>query len=283
VSLDVVADVAQVRSVVRSARQSGRRIGFVPTMGALHAGHRSLLEAARRECDVVLASIFVNPTQFAPNEDLSKYPRTLEADLTMCRETGVDVVYHPTVETMYPPGSTTAVEVDGLSAVLDGRYRPTHFRGVTTVVTQLFNIVAPDVAFFGQKDYQQQTIIRRMCRDLHLPVEIRVCPTVREPDGLAMSSRNVFLSQAERRSALALSRSLKLAREMLRAGETRLDPIRRAMYDLLSGTPLVNVDYATLIHPDSLEELEVAEAKVVAIVAAKVGATRLIDNEIIVL
>ena len=280
-SLSVVAEVAQVRSFVHSVRQAGRRVGFVPTMGALHAGHRSLLEAARRECDIVLASIFVNPTQFAPTEDLSKYPRTLEADLAMCREAGVDVVYHPAVETMYPPGATAFVEVAGLSTVLEGKFRPTHFRGVATVVTQLFNIVTPDIAYFGQKDYQQQAIIRRMCRDLHLPVEIRVCPTVREPDGLALSSRNVFLSQAERQAALALSRSLRLARERLSAGETRLDPIRQAMYDLLSSTPLVTVDYATLIHPDTLEELEVAEPSVVAIVAARVGATRLIDNEII--
>ena len=273
--------VAEIRSLVAEARRRGEQVGFVPTMGALHAGHVQLMKTAREECAFVVASIFVNPTQFAPHEDFHKYPRPLERDLAACRSADVAAVFHPVVETMYPPGASTFVEVPALAQTLEGTHRPTHFKGVATVVTQLFQIVQPDRAYFGQKDYQQQTLIRRMVRDLHIPIEIRVCPTVREPDGLAMSSRNVYLQGTDRQSALALSQALKLAREQLHQRNQDLPSIRQAMHALLSGTPGVVVDYATLIDPDSLAELAAVQPRMVAIIAARVGTTRLIDNEVI--
>jgi pantoate--beta-alanine ligase len=270
-----------MRDLVRHAQSDGSRVGFVPTMGALHAGHLSLIHAARRECEFVVVSIFVNPTQFGPNEDLAKYPRDLDVDLALCAETGVDAVFHPSVQTIYPAGYATFVEVTGVSDVLEGKFRPGHFRGVTTVVLKLFNIVPADVAYFGQKDYQQQTLIRRMCAELNLPIEIRVCPTVREPDGLALSSRNVYLDPHERRSALALSKSLNLARERIETGGRDAVAIRREMLALLEQTPRVRADYATLIHPETLEEVSEVLPKLVAVVAARVGTTRLIDNLVI--
>ena len=270
-----------MRGIVWQAQQQGSRVGFVPTMGALHAGHLSLIQAAREECDFVVASIFVNPTQFGPQEDFQKYPRTTEPDLNLCSKAGVDVVFQPAVETIYPAGYATFVDVTGLSDVLEGKFRPGHFRGVTTVVLKLFNIVPADFAYFGQKDYQQQAIIRRMCAELNLPVEIRVCPTVREADGLALSSRNVYLNAEERHSALALMRSLHLARESITSGRKDLASVRQQMFDLLTKTPRVRVEYATLIHPETLEEVTEVLPRLVAVVAARVGSTRLIDNLII--
>jgi pantoate--beta-alanine ligase len=250
-------------------------------MGALHTGHISLIRAAREECDFVVVSIFVNPTQFGPQEDFGQYPRNLADDLKMCGDAGADLVFHPSVATIYPPDFTSFVEVAGLSDVLEGKFRPGHFRGVATVVLKLFNIVPADFAYFGQKDYQQQMLIRRMCTDLNLPVEIRVCPTVREQDGLALSSRNVYLNTEERRSALALSRSLHLAQKLIAAGNANLDEVRRAMFEELMKTPRVRVEYATVIHPETLAEVSEVLPKLVAVVAARVGATRLIDNLII--
>lgn len=270
-----------MRGIVWHAQENASRVGFVPTMGALHAGHLSLIQAARRECDFVVVSIFVNPTQFGPNEDFGKYPRNLDADLKLCGEAGADVVFHPHHETMYPQGYATFVDVTGLSEVLEGKFRPGHFRGVTTVVLKLFNVVPADVAYFGQKDYQQQTIIRRMCSELNLPIEIRVCPTVREPDGLALSSRNVYLNSEERRSALSLSKSLRLAQELIAGGRHDLAAIRQEMLGLLTRTPRVHVEYATLVHPETLEEVPRILPKLVAVVAARVGTTRLIDNLIV--
>ncbi|MCY2968192.1 MAG: pantoate--beta-alanine ligase [Planctomycetota bacterium] len=277
----VVETVDAVREAVIAAKRRGLRVGFVPTMGALHAGHRSLMEAAKRDCGFVVASIFVNPTQFAPHEDLAKYPRPLDADRKLCAAAGADLVFHPGVETIYPSGFSTFVTVEGLSNILEGKFRPTHFRGVTTVVCKLFQMVPADLAFFGQKDYQQQTIIRKMVAELNIPIRIRVCPTVREPDGLALSSRNVYLSHDERRSALALNRSLTLAHEYLAQGERDFELIRQRMWALLKETPLVEPDYATLVDPDTLEEVSTAEHTVVALVAARVGQTRLIDNDVI--
>ena len=213
--------------------------------------HVSLMQAAREECDFVVASIFVNPTQFGPNEDFKKYPRNFEADFKLCTQAGVDVVFQPTVETIYPTGYATFVDVTGLSDVLEGNFRPGHFRGVATVVLKLFNIVPADCAYFGQKDYQQQTIIRRMCDELNVPIEIRVCPTVREADGLALSSRNVYLNAAERQSALALMRSLHRARELISGGSQDLAGVRQEMLDLLTKSPRVQPEYATLIHPEN--------------------------------
>ena len=250
-------------------------------MGALHAGHLSLMRAARRECDFVVATIFVNPTQFGPNEDFRRYPRDLAIDLERCAEAGIDAVFHPPTHEVYPPGFSSFVEVSALSGILEGKFRPGHFRGVATVVLKLFQMVPATIAYFGQKDYQQQTLIRRMCVDLNLPIEIRVCPTVREPDGLALSSRNVFLSSEERRSALALSKALQLARRLVSEGTHSPPSIREQMLNVLHATPLVRPDYATLVHPDTLEEVSEALPRMVAVVAAHVGATRLIDNEII--
>jgi pantoate--beta-alanine ligase len=281
--LVLAENFAAVREAVNAAKGRGLRVGFVPTMGALHAGHVSLMEIARRECDFVVASIFVNPTQFGPNEDFTRYPRTLENDLALCAAAGVSLVFHPTPEQMYPkqPPFGTFVEVTGLSEILEGAIRPGHFRGVTTVVLKLFEIVGAHAAYFGQKDFQQQTIIRQMVRDLNLPVEVRVCPTIRETDGLALSSRNIYLQGEERPSALALSRSLKLADEALRGGETDLKAIQAKMQALLSGTPLVKPDYAVLADPDTLQELIGMQSRIVALVAARVGKTRLIDNLVI--
>jgi pantoate--beta-alanine ligase len=240
-----------------------------------------LIQAAHEECDVVVVSIFVNPTQFGPHEDLTKYPRRAEADLQLCAAADVDVVFQPAVEAMYPAGYSTYVDVTGLADVLEGKSRPGHFRGVATIVLKLFNIVPADCAYFGQKDYQQQTIIRRMCAELNLPIEIRVCPTVREADGLALSSRNAYLNTEERRSALALSRGLHLAKDLITGGRRDVANVRQEMFELLTKTPRVRVEYATLIHPETLEEVQDVLPRLVAVVAARVGATRLIDNLII--
>lgn len=274
----VTADSAQLRQAVAAARHAGRSIGCVPTMGALHAGHVSLMKQARTECGFVIATLFVNPTQFAPTEDLAKYPRPFEADREQCRAAGVDLLFHPNVESIYPPGFSTFVEVEGLTTRWEGVVRPTHFRGVTTVVAKLLNLTQPDKAYFGQKDFQQQAVIRRMCRDLDMPTEIVTCPTVRDPDGLALSSRNVYLSPAERVSGLSLHRALCLAREKVSAGEKDLAAIRLAMRAEMEQTPGVAVDYATITDPDSLVELSEPQPRMVALVAARVGPTRLIDN-----
>jgi len=279
--LVVTEQIAEMLGIVRRARDEGSRVGLVPTMGALHAGHLSLMHAARRECDFVVASIFVNPAQFGPKEDFARYPRNLDVDLALCAQAGVDAVFHPAVETMYAAGFATYVDVAGMSDVLEGKFRPGHFRGVTTVVLKLFQIIPADVAFFGQKDFQQQAIIRRMSADLDLPIEIRVCPTVREADGLALSSRNVYLSADDRRSALAVSKSLQLARELIAGGRRDLPEVRQEMLKILSQTARVSVEYATLIHPETLEEVSEVLPKLVAVVAARVGTTRLIDNLVI--
>lgn len=279
--MQVVETVEEVRKAVAEARAGGEWIGCVPTMGALHAGHMSLVKNCSERTDFVVVTIFVNPTQFGPNEDLSKYPRPIEDDLEKCRETGVDLVYTPEVPAMYPEGFETYVELEQLPMRLEGEHRPTHFRGVTTIVTKLFNIVQPDIACFGQKDYQQQTLIRRMVRDLDMPIEIVVCPTVREADGLALSSRNVYLSEHERRSALSLYASLQLAQERIEAGETDLPKLRAEMRELMASHEHVTPDYATIADVDSLEELDSPVPQMVALVAAKVGQTRLIDNLVI--
>ncbi|MFM8583831.1 MAG: pantoate--beta-alanine ligase [Planctomycetaceae bacterium] len=274
----LVESPEEIRRVVQAARRSGLRVGFVPTMGALHAGHRSLIEQARRDCDVVVVSIFVNPTQFAPHEDLSKYPRPLEADLGLCAGAGADLVFHPSVAAMYPAGMSTIVRVEGLTAGLEGSSRPTHFQGVTTVVLKLFSLVPADVAYFGQKDFQQQAVLRKMTADLCLLIEIEVCPTVREPDGLALSSRNVYLSPTERRQALELSATLREAIGQLERGSRDIPALQRAMRERLERAPGVVLDYATLADPQTLAELQSWQPNVVALVAARVGSTRLIDN-----
>jgi len=276
--LTVCASERELRPAIAAAKRDGRTVGVVPTMGALHGGHLSLIHAARGECGFVVVTIFVNPTQFGPNEDFREYPRRLETDLAACRDAGVDLVFHPDRAAMYPAGFSTKVVVDGLSDRLEGAFRPGHFDGVATVVLKLFQLTQPEIAYFGRKDYQQQLLIRRMCRDLNLPVEIRTCPTVREADGLAVSSRNEMLTLADRQSALALSRSLQLAQEQLRGGESDLGRVREAMRRRLEASPGVQVDYATIADPESLEELEQPQTHMIALVAARVGGVRLIDN-----
>jgi pantoate--beta-alanine ligase len=274
----LVETVEQVRAAVLAARQQGQSIGLVPTMGALHTGHVSLIEAARRDCEFVIVSIFVNPTQFGPTEDFQRYPRPLDTDLELCRQHGVDLVFHPSPATMYPPDFSSFVEVAGLSDVWEGRSRPGHFRGVSTVVLKLLTICLPDLAYFGQKDFQQQAIIRRMVTDLNLPCEVRVCPTIRDPDGLALSSRNAYLSESERVTALSLSRVLRWTADHLAAGDADLPRVRTVMQQMLRATPGLELDYATIVDSTTLQELDERSGQMTAIVAARVGKTRLIDN-----
>jgi pantoate--beta-alanine ligase len=283
--MQIVPTVAATQHAVRAARAAGRTVGVVPTMGALHAGHESLIRAARAECGFAVVTLFVNPTQFGPAEDLSKYPRTFEADADLCRRHNVDLLFAPTVEEMYPPlpgaasaSSLTRVEVERLSEPLCGAFRPGHFRGVAGVVAKLFNITLPDVAYFGQKDAQQCAVIRRMVADLNFPVTIRVMPTVREPDGLAMSSRNKYLGPQERQNALCLYRALSRAREMFRQGQRRADDVLAEMNRIVSGTPGTKIDYIAAVHPQTLEPVtSLAEGTLLAL-AVRVGPARLIDN-----
>ena len=262
----------------RAVRRDGKRLGFVPTMGALHEGHLSLLSAARASCDIVTASIFVNPTQFGPNEDLEKYPRSFERDWELLEKEGVDVLFAPSVEEMYPAGAVTWVTVEELSGKLDGRSRPGHFRGVTTIVSKLFHVVEPDVAFFGQKDAAQVAIIRRMVRDLNLPVEIAACPIVREVDGLAMSSRNAYLDPQQRKQALVLHRSLMRVEKRVDEGERKAAKLVAAAREEFGREPAVRLDYFEIVDAQSLDPLEDVSNGAVAAVAAYVGPTRLIDN-----
>jgi pantoate--beta-alanine ligase len=267
-----------MRLASRASRQSGKRISFVPTMGALHEGHLSLVRAARASSDVVAASIFVNPTQFGPNEDLANYPRSFERDCQMFEREGVDVVFAPSVEEMYAAGAVTWVTVEELSSKLDGRSRPGHFRGVTTVVAKLFHIVEPDKAFFGQKDAAQVAIIRRMVRDLILPVEIVVCPIVRESDGLAMSSRNAYLDPEQRKQALVLHRSLMTVEQMAETGERDVAKLSAAGRETVAQEKSVRLDYFEIVNPDTLDPVSDTSYGALVAAAAYVGTTRLIDN-----
>lgn len=276
--MKIAATVNETRAAVRAARQQNKSIGFVPTMGALHEGHISLVRVAKARCDFVVASIFVNPTQFGPNEDFSRYPRTFEADRQKLVAEGVDLLFAPTVEEMYPKGATTFVTVEEIGDRLDGRSRPGHFRGVSTVVAKLFHIVEPDIAVFGQKDAAQVAIIRRMVRDLMIPVEIVVAPIIREADGLALSSRNAYLSPEERRQATVLSRSLRAIETSFRSGEKNAVTLIAAGQKVFAGEPSVRVDYIEVIDPETLESVTLAQNGTLAAVAAFVGTTRLVDN-----
>lgn len=259
-------------------QREGKTIGLVPTMGALHEGHLSLVRAARARCAIVTVSIFVNPTQFGPNEDLAKYPRTFERDCKLLEAEKVDLVFAPTVEEMYPKGATTWVTVEGLSGKLCGRSRPGHFRGVTTVVAKLFHIIGPDYAYFGQKDAAQATILRRMVRDLDFPVEIMVCPIVRESDGLAMSSRNAYLDPAQRKSATVLYRALMRIQTLADKGERSAARLVEAGKDVLGEQPNVRLDYLEIVDPETLDPVSDISRGALVAVAAFVGSTRLIDN-----
>jgi len=271
-------NIAGTRAACRAARLDRKRLGLVPTMGALHEGHLSLVRAAKAQCDVVAASIFVNPTQFGPNEDLATYPRNFERDSELLKQEGVELLFAPSVEEMYPGEAVTWVTVEGLSDKLCGRSRPGHFRGVTTVVAKLFHIVEPDAAFFGQKDAAQLAIIRRMVRDLHFSIEIVGCPIVREPDGLAMSSRNSYLGPQQRKAALVLCRSLMRLKKIADEGERDSSRLIAAGKAEFASETSVRLDYYEIVNPESLNPVEdVSEGALVA-VAAIVGPTRLIDN-----
>jgi pantoate--beta-alanine ligase len=259
----------------------GGRVGFVPTMGALHEGHLSLVRAAKAQCNTVVVSLFVNPTQFGPTEDLARYPRPFERDRDLLEKEGVAILFAPSVEEMYPAGELTRVNVEGLSEKLDGRSRPGHFRGVMTIVSKLFHIIEPDVAFFGQKDAAQAAVIRRMVRDLNFPVEIVICPIVREPDGLAMSSRNAYLNHDERQSALVLHRSLMRVEDEFRAGEKSVGTLIASAAEVIAQEPRVRLDYFEIVDPDTLDPVQQLEHPALAAVAAYVGTTRLIDNLIL--
>jgi len=277
----LVTTVEELRAELAVARQQGLKIGFVPTMGALHEGHLSLVRAAKSECAWTVVSIYVNPAQFGPHEDFARYPRSLTADLELLKACGVEVVFAPTDAEMYRPGHATWVEVGAEAEPLEGRFRPGHFRGVATIVLKLFNIVQPDVAYFGQKDYQQALVIRRMVADLNVPITIRVYPTVREPDGLALSSRNRYLSESGRRQATVLWRSLRLAAELIERGENRAEVIQARMQEMISSVSGAQIDYVALVHPDTLQPVENVSGPVLAALAVRIEGTRLIDNELI--
>lgn len=275
----VVTSVADLQAAVASARQSGRTIGLIPTMGALHRGHLSLVEAAQRAGDFTVVTIFVNPTQFGPGEDFNRYPRTLDTDLEQLASLRVDLVFAPEVPTLYLPEHATFVEPQGVALRWEGASRPGHFRGVATIVLKLLLLVAADRAYFGRKDFQQAQVIRQTVRDLNVPIAVEVCPIVREADGLALSSRNVYLSPDHRQQALALSASLRRAAELVAGGEQSVPRILAVMRGILEAGPDVRIDYIAVVHPDSLEPLEQVTAPAVALIAARVGTTRLIDNE----
>jgi len=276
----LITELADLRQRIAELRRAGRSIGLVPTMGALHAGHLSLVQAAQAECDATVVSIYVNPTQFGPHEDYTRYPRTLEADRALLAGCGTDLVFVPRDAEMYPAGFATFVEVGAVAEPLEGPCRQGHFRGVATVVLKLFEMVRADVAFFGRKDYQQTLVVRRMAADLNLPVAIRVCPTVREPDGLALSSRNRYLSPAARQRALALWRSLCRAQEMTAAGQRDAATIRTAMAEILRAAG-AEIDYVALADPETLAAVERIDRPAIALIAARIDGTRLIDNEIL--
>jgi pantoate--beta-alanine ligase len=272
---------AEMRDHVAGARQAGRTIGLVPTMGAFHGGHHALMRAARAACDEVVVSLFVNPAQFNEASDLAAYPRDEARDAEEAQALGVDVLFAPSPDEVYPDGFATSVRVDGLSDVLEGAERgPGHFAGVCTVVTKLFNVVAPDVAFFGQKDAQQVAVLRRMVRDLDLPVQLEIIPTVREPDGLAMSSRNARLDPGERRRAVALAQSLRAAEEAIAGGERNPERLRAAALAAMAAHE-VEPEYVALVDPDGFQPVEAVDGRVLVAVAARLGSTRLIDNALI--
>jgi len=273
-----VTEIPEMRRIVAKWRQSGGKVGFVPTMGYFHRGHLALMERARAENDYVVVSLFVNPTQFGPGEDFARYPRDLERDRRLAEEAGADALFHPAPEEMYPGDYQTYVEVTGLSQGLCGTSRPGHFRGVATVVTKLFNIVTPDRAYFGEKDAQQLRVIKKMVADLNLPVEIRAVPTVREEDGLAMSSRNTYLNPEERRQATALYQSLLWAKEQVAAGERDPARLTAGMQRIIAGSPLVQLEYLEFRDDETLAPLTELKGKVLIAIAARVGTARLIDN-----
>ncbi len=274
----VIKRVEAMAQMAEQLRRRGERIGFVPTMGALHEGHLSLIRAARRETDTVVVSIFVNPLQFGPKEDFARYPRDLPRDIALAAREGTDVVFAPSVEEMYPAGARTTVEVEGLSDQLEGARRSGHFRGVTTVVAKLFHVVQPTTAYVGQKDYQQAVIITRMVEDLNISVRIQVLPTVREPNGLAMSSRNGYLRAAQRQHATVIYRALQDAHAAIRQGERSVERLRTRMRKIMHAESLVRVQDLAIVDAQTLAPLKAIRGRVAILVAVRIGSTRLIDN-----
>lgn len=281
--MDVVNTIGEVRNIIKNAKKLGKTVGFVPTMGYLHEGHLSLIRRARAENSFVVLSIFVNPTQFGKNEDLDKYPRNMERDKTFASQAGTDLIFAPSVEEMYRKDYSTYVNVEGITDGLCGASRLGHFKGVTTVVTKLFNIVTPNNAYFGQKDAQQASVIRRMTKDLDMDIEIVICPIVREYDGLAMSSRNVYLTLDERRAALVLSKSLNQAQALIASGEKDTDKIKEMIVDNISKEPLAIIDYVEILDYNTFKTAHTIKDNVLIALAAKFGQTRLIDNIVICL
>jgi len=279
--VNTVETIANIRAQVGRARQDGLVVGLVPTMGYLHEGHLALIRRAREECGLVVVSIFVNPTQFGPGEDYEAYPRDMERDAALAARAGADILFYPSVREMYPGGYTTYVAVEGMTAKLCGLSRPTHFRGVTTVVAKLFHIVEPDLAFFGEKDYQQFLVIRRMVTDLNLKVTVVGVPTVREPDGLAMSSRNVYLDGPQRAAATVLSRSLAAAREAYAAGERRPVALTGLVRGMIEAEPLAAVDYVEIYGLPDLADIGRLEGPALLALAVRFGRTRVIDNTVL--
>lgn len=279
--MDICYTIKDVRERVNAWKREGLTIGFVPTMGYLHEGHKSLMQAARANNDKVVVSVFVNPMQFGPNEDLESYPRDFEKDSALCESVGVDLIFHPEPEEMYADGFCSYVDMNGLTTELCGKSRPIHFRGVQTVVLKLFNIVKPDRAYFGQKDAQQLAVIKRMVKDLNVDTEIVGCPIVREADGLAKSSRNTYLNPDERKAALILSRSLKLGRELIENGETDTKAVIKAITDSINTEPLAKIDYVDVVDFDTITPVDKIGKSVLVAIAVYIGKTRLIDNFII--
>jgi pantoate--beta-alanine ligase len=276
--MEVAETIEAVRKLVRAARSNAKTISLVPTMGALHVGHESLIRRAADETDFVVVSIFVNPTQFAADEDLEKYPRTFEADLQMCRRCGVDVVFAPASGQMYPGENLTWVNVEKLTGPLCGQTRPGHFRGVTTVCTKLFNIIMPDIAYFGQKDAQQAIVLKRMAADLNMPLQVVVCPTVREPDGLAVSSRNKYLGEQQRTDATVIYKSLQRCRELIEGGVRNTEEIVAQMRKILEQVPGIEVEYVSIVDAETLKSCDRIRGTILAAVATRIGSARLIDN-----
>ncbi|MGN0501378.1 MAG: pantoate--beta-alanine ligase [Ruminococcus sp.] len=279
--MDICYTIKDVRERVNAWKREGLTVGFVPTMGYLHEGHKSLMQAARANNDKVVVSVFVNPMQFGPNEDLESYPRDFEKDCALCESVGVDLILHPEPEEMYADGFCSYVDMNGLTTELCGKSRPIHFRGVQTVVLKLFNIVKPDRAYFGQKDAQQLAVIKRMVKDLNVDTEIVGCPIVREADGLAKSSRNTYLNHDERKAALILSRSLKLGRELIENGETDAKAVIKAITDSINTEPLAKIDYVDVVDFDTITPIDKIGKSVLVAIAVYIGKTRLIDNFII--
>lgn len=277
----IISEINKMKQVIREQRGQGKTIGFVPTMGCLHDGHLTLMRTAKQKTDFVVASIFVNPLQFGVGEDFAEYPRDLSRDSAMAETAGVDVIFAPMVKEMYPKGYGAFVEVEGLTDRLCGKSRPGHFRGVTTVVTKLFNIVQPDIAFFGQKDAQQSLVLKKMVADLNMNLEIEVVPIVREQDGLAMSSRNSYLSPSERQAALVLSRSMNKAEDMIAAGERNISAIKQEIIGFISQEPLARIDYVEILSVPGLDEIEILHSQNIIALAVFIGRTRLIDNAIV--